>query len=118
KLADRYWEGKHIAPDGSFTNQWKRRKALSSCITVGPSYLDCRPAIIFEYPWYTPLFGPMRDEYREIAPGLFLGRMYRRRPCVRFLGYSCLQLSTSGCCASGQLPQGAAGNGLPAGSNE
>lgn len=104
KLADTYWVGKHIEPNGYFINQWKRRKALDSCLHIGPSYVDGRPSIVFEYPRGTPLFGPMRDEYREIAPGLFLGRMYRRRPCVRFLGYNYLQLSPSGCCcASGQL---------------
>jgi hypothetical protein len=103
-LSDRYWVGKHIEPDGTFTNQWKRVKALSSQLVVGPSYVDGEPAIIFEYPRLTPLFGPMRDEYREIAPGLFLGRMYRRKPKVRFLGYNYLQLSASGGCVSYELP--------------
>jgi hypothetical protein len=108
RLSDNYWVGKHIEPDGYFINQWKFGKALDSHLRVGPSYVDCQPAIVFEYPRFTPLFGPMRDEYREIAPGLFLGRMYRRVPCVRFLGYNYLQLSPSGCCVSCQLPQGSA----------
>lgn len=96
KLADRYWVGKHIEADGYFINQWKNRKALDSCLRIGPSYVDGQPALVFEYPWYTPLFGPMRDEYREIGPGLFLGKMYRRRPCVRFLGYNYLQVGPCG----------------------
>jgi hypothetical protein len=102
RMADNHWRGKHIAPDGYFINQWKHLKALDSHIRIGPSYVDGCPSIIFEYPRGTPLFGPMRDEYREIAPGLFLGRMYRRRPHVRFLGYNYLQLSDSGC--SGPVP--------------
>ncbi len=102
-LSDRYWVGKHIEPDGYFINQWKRRRALDSYIAVGPSYVDGRPSIVFEYPRFTPLFGPMRDEYREIAPGLFLGRMYRRVPYVRFYGFNYLQLSSSGGCNSCQL---------------
>jgi hypothetical protein len=101
-LSDTFWRGKHIEPDGSFINQWKKRQALSSCIRIGPSFEDGCPCIIFEYPRGTPLFGPMRDEYREIAPGLYLGRMYRRRPCVRFLGYNYLKLCTP-CCDSGHL---------------
>jgi hypothetical protein len=106
KLADEFWVGKHIEPDGYFINQWKNRQALDSYIRIGPSYVDGCPSIIFEYPRFTPLFGPMRDEYREIAPGLFLGRMYRRRPCIRFLGYNYLQLSPSGCASEPLLDDG------------
>jgi hypothetical protein len=116
RLADTFWVGKHIEPDGYFINQWKNRQALDSYIRIGPSYVDGCPSIVFEYPRCTPLFGPMRDEYREIAPGLFLGRMYRRVPCVRFLGYNYLQLSPSGCCASNQPPiEGVAPPAPPAG---
>jgi hypothetical protein len=103
RLSDRFWVGKHIEPDGYFINQWRRRRALDSCLRIGPSYVDGKPALVFEYPWYTPLFGPMRDEYREIAPGLFLGRMYRRRPCVRFLGFNYLQQQACGSPASAPL---------------
>jgi len=108
RVANNHWKGKNIAPDGSFTNQWKHGQALSSCLTVGPSYLDGQPCIICEYPRWTPLFGPMRDEYREIAPGLFLGRQYRRVPHVRFLGYNFLHLSDDGGCVSDVLLQEAA----------
>jgi hypothetical protein len=105
RVANNHWKGKHIEPDGSFINQFKTRQALTSCLTVGPSYLDGQPCIICEYPRWTPLFGPMRDEYREIAPGLFLGRQYRRVPHVRFLGYNYLRLSDCDDCESGVLPQ-------------
>lgn len=100
RLADRHWMGKHIEADGHFINQWRRRQALESDFVVGPSYVDGQPCLVFEYPRWTPLFGPMRDEYREIAPGLYLGRMYRRVPHVRFLGFNYLRLSESGCCTS------------------
>jgi hypothetical protein len=113
KLADTFWVGKHIEPDGYFINQWKKRQALDSHIRIGPSFVDCKPCIIFEYPRCTPLFGPMRDEYREIAPGLYLGRMYRRVPCVKFLGYNYLQLS-SPCCSSAAPPQAAPVPAAPA----
>jgi hypothetical protein len=103
RLSDTFWVGKHIREDGYFINQWRRRQALSSHVTLGPSYVDGGPSLVFEYPRFTPLFGPMRDEYREVAPGLYLGRMYRRRPFVRFLGFNYLQLGPSGCCASGVL---------------
>lgn len=105
-LSDTFWVGKHIEPDGYFINQWRNRRALDSYLRVGPSYVDGCPCIVFEYPRWTPLFGPMRDEYREIAPGLFLGRMYRRVPKVRFLGFNYLQLSTT-CCACQLTPAAA-----------
>jgi hypothetical protein len=97
KVANNHWKGKIIEPDGSFTNQWKTRTALNSCLTYGPSFLDGEPCIICEYPRWTPLFGPMRDEYREIAPGVFLGRQYRRVPKVRFLGYNVMRVTDNGC---------------------
>ena len=104
RVANNHWKGKIVEPDGSFTNQWKKGTALTSCLTIGPSYLDGQPCIICEYPRWTPLFGPMRDEYREIAPGLFLGRQYRRVPHVRFLGYNFLRLSDCCGCEPGVLP--------------
>jgi hypothetical protein len=120
RVANDHWKGKIVEPDGSFTNQWKTRQALASCLRVGPSLLDGGPCIICEYPRWTPLFGPMRDEYREVAPGVFLGRQYRRVPRVRFLGYNFLRLSGCGDGESGVLPQEAdpgapAGAGGPAG---
>ena len=97
QLSDNHWMGKIFEADGSFTNQWKNRQALHSCLKVAPSFMDGKPCYICEYPRCTPLFGPMRDEYREVAPGVFLGAMYRRVPHVRFLGYNVLRVSDSGC---------------------
>ncbi len=105
RMADRHWMGKHIEPDGYFINQWRHGQRLASHLTIGPSYTDGNPCLVFEYPRWTPLFGPMRDEYREIAPGLFLGRMYRRVPCVKFLGFNYLQLSGTSCCQPTMLQQ-------------
>lgn len=112
RLADRHWRGKHIECDGYFINEWQRMTALDSCIRIGPSYVDCKPTLIFEYPRLTPLFGPMRDEYREIAPGVWLGRMYRRRGQV-FLGYNYLVLDRCGCKPNYLGPDNAPAEGDP-----
>jgi hypothetical protein len=96
RVANSHWYGKRIEADGYFINQWKGREALHSCLKVGPSLLDGCPCNICEYPRMTPLFGPMRDEYREIAPGVFLGRQYRRVPKVTFLGYNVMCLKGGG----------------------
>jgi len=104
-VANDRWKGKIIEPDGSFTNMWKKRTALHSCLKWGPSHLDGQPCVVCEYPRLTPLFGPMRDEYREIAPGVLLGRQYRRVPCVRFLGYNVMVRSECGECKTIVLTQ-------------
>jgi hypothetical protein len=104
RLSDNHWHGKIFKEDGSFTNQWNHGQFLVSCLRVAPSFQDGQPCIICEYPRLTPLFGAMRDEYREIAPGVFLGAMYRRVPHVRFLGYNYMVLSDDGCCRTGVLP--------------
>jgi hypothetical protein len=85
------WKGKHIDADGGFINQWLGFRALHSHVAYGPSCYDGRPSLVLEYPAGTPLFANMRDEVREIAPGLYLSRVYQRHPC-RFRGYLGLQL--------------------------
>ena len=85
------WKGKHIDAHGSFVNQWLGFRALHSHVAYGPSWFDGRPSLVLEYPRGTPLFANMRDEVREIAPGLYLSRVYQRHPC-RFRGYIGLQL--------------------------
>ena len=52
-------------------------KAIGSRSEVGPSWIDGRPATVFDYPPDTPVLGNTRDELREVAPGLFLGLTYR-----------------------------------------
>jgi hypothetical protein len=70
-LAHRYWQGKQIEPDG-------------------------KPAIVMAYPPRTPFFGNIRDEFREVSPGLYLGRIYSTAKCPRFLGF--MYLRPAGCC--------------------
>lgn len=103
KIADRVWVGKQVEPNGNFINQWKHRNGRTSQVAVGPSFTDGKPAILFEYPRLTPVFGATRDECREIAQGLYLVKMYRRVPYVRFLGFSYLRLNESGCAVSDVL---------------
>ncbi len=85
------WKGKHFDTNGCFINQWLGFRALHSSAAYGPSWYDGRPSLVLEYPPSTPLFANMRDEVREVAPGLFLSRVYRRSPC-KFRGYIGLQL--------------------------
>ncbi len=87
------WKGKHFFPDGSFTNLWVGGvEAVPSCVSVGPSWCDAMPCFVLEYPPGSPVFANTRDEFREIAPGLFLGRFYQRCPCPRLQGYFLLEM--------------------------
>jgi hypothetical protein len=103
RFADRHWMGKQVEPNGNFINQWRHRRGRTSHIAIGPSFTDGNPSILFEYPRLTPIFGATRDEVREIAPGLFLVKMYRRVPHVKFLGFSYLQMNNAGCWECGPL---------------
>jgi hypothetical protein len=96
KLANAVWRGKEASEDGAFVNRWIGNiNAIGSTYTVGPSWVDGRPAIIMEYPPGTKVFWNMHDELREVAPGLYLGPVYERCPCPKFRGYVALQME---CC--------------------
>ena len=95
RLASSIWKGKHFEEDGAFINQWPGFQALRSKAEFGTSWHDGKPAIVIEYPPNTPLFGNNRDELREIAPGLYLAKLYERCPCPRFRGYFAIQVE---CC--------------------
>ncbi len=90
-LAGTAWKGKHIDSDGDFINQWPGFKAVSGHAAIGPSQHDGKPCIVMSYPRNAPVFGNTSDELREIAPGLFLGRLYAVCPCPRFTGYFVIQ---------------------------
>jgi hypothetical protein len=86
------WKGKHFDENGKFINQWLGFRALHSHAMEGPSWYDGRPCLVLEYPPGTPLFANMRDELREIGPGLYLARAYQRTPHPLFRGFIAMQL--------------------------
>ena len=93
-LSNAFWRGKCADEDGAFINRWVGGvQVLNSHYVVGPSWVDGRPALLFDYPPETALFGNMHDEVREIAPGLYLGPIYDRCPCPKFRGYLALQVA-------------------------
>jgi hypothetical protein len=96
RLAGSFWKGKHFDADGTgeFINQFVGFQALRSKAELGTSQHDGKPCIVIEYPPDTPLFGNNRDELREIAPGLYLARLYERCPCPRLVGYFAIQMES------------------------
>lgn len=88
RLANTMWRGKDAYNDGRFINRWIGGASwIEGGWTVGPSWVDGKPAMIMEYTLDTPLFGNLHDEFREVAPGLFMGPLYERYPCPKFRGF-------------------------------
>jgi hypothetical protein len=90
-IASSAWKGKHFDEKGDFVNQWPGFQALHGGSETGVSWHDGKPCHVLSYPAGTPLFGNTRDEVREIAPGLYLARLYSTCPCPRFRGYFAIQ---------------------------
>lgn len=87
-VSNRVWRGKYIDPNTYYINRWIFGiRAIDSHYHIEPSWLDGRPCIAMQYAPGTPLFANVRDELREISPGLYLGPVFDRFPCPRFRGY-------------------------------
>ena len=75
------WHGKVFdGPGGTLVNQWLGVRAIRARVYYGPSWLDGGAAIVMDYGGMSRVWADVRDEAREVAPGLYLGRMYRRTP--------------------------------------
>jgi len=71
------WKGKTFHGDGTFTNRWLGGvHAVSAGVRVEPSWLDGQPCLVMQYAPDAPVFGNVRDELRQIAPDVWLGRSY------------------------------------------
>jgi hypothetical protein len=73
------WQGKIFGDDGtSAVNRFFGMRMIHAEVSYGESWVDGRPSIILNYENTSRLYEPYRDEIREVAPGLYLGRMYER----------------------------------------
>jgi hypothetical protein len=69
------WKGK-VFSEGHMINRLAGgREAVTARVYVGESWLDGRPAMILDYAG-SKRFGNVRDEMREVAPGVYLGLTY------------------------------------------
>lgn len=98
KIANLLWRGKHIdCCRLTSINQWPGLKAIRSEVSVGDSWLDGKPAIVLDYRRSSFLWRDVRDEMRQIAPGLYLGIMVLDRcPCPQRKLFFAIE--TAGCC--------------------
>jgi hypothetical protein len=73
------WQGKVFRPeDATAVNRFFGVRAVRGVTSVGPSWLDGRPSLILDYSGTSLVYARVRDEIREVAPGLYLGLMYAR----------------------------------------
>jgi hypothetical protein len=86
KLTSAIWHGKIVEDGGcSLINQWHGFRAIRAKLSMGESLLDGKPSLIMDYSQTSHVWADVRDEVREVAPGLFVGAMYRRKGgCCRF----------------------------------
>lgn len=83
------WRGKQFADDGASLKNVVSPfgvRAIKAAVYHGQSRVDERPCVVLDYSQTSFVARPIRDEIREIAPGLYLGMVYflKRKLPVRF----------------------------------
>ena len=98
KVTHFLWHGKHFsACDGTLVNQWCGFKAIRARVSYGESWLDGGPAVVMDYGGTSLVWNDVRDEVREVAPGLYLGAMFlRREPQPKFKMFFALECPSPG----------------------
>ena len=73
------WKGKDFSGD-ELVNRWAGGlKAVHAKVAYGESWLDGQPSIVMDYQGESRfVWHDVRDEIREVAPGVYLGVMFRR----------------------------------------
>jgi hypothetical protein len=83
------WQGKEFAPDGGSLRNLLTPfgvRAVAAKVYEDDSWFDGQPCIVLDYSETSKAARWVRDEIREVAPGLYLGLVYvrSRRLPVRF----------------------------------
>lgn len=77
RLQGLVWKGKTFYDDGAITNRWLGGvHAVSACTRVEPSWLDGEPCLVIQFAPNAGVLSNVRDEIRQISPGVWLGRGY------------------------------------------
>jgi hypothetical protein len=76
------WKGKEFSADGTtMINHIGKLRMIKADVFPGDSWLDGKPTLVFDYLCTSRLFSNVRDEVREVAPGVYLGLTYLRKKC-------------------------------------
>jgi hypothetical protein len=99
KMTRWVWHGKHFQSDGTLVNQWLGVRTIRARVAYDTSWFDGRPSIVMDYCGMSKVWADVRDEMREVAPGLYLGVMYQRRcPEPRMKMFFALDTKCNGGC--------------------
>jgi hypothetical protein len=78
-LASLFWQGKIFdTEDGVLVNKVFGFHAIKAQIYFGDSLFDGKESIIIDYSNTSLVARRIRDEIREVSPGVYLGRAYLR----------------------------------------
>jgi hypothetical protein len=79
KAAQAIWLGKDFDSDSTMLiNRWRFGRAVKAEVYPAESFLDGQPALVMDYRRTSPvIWHNVRDELREVAPGLYLGVMFK-----------------------------------------
>ena len=81
-----FWSGKVFdKAAGTLLNKTLLGRIATARVYEGPSWFDGKPSIIIDYQGTSWIAGPVRDEIRMVAPGLYLGWAYLRPGQTRLL---------------------------------
>lgn len=73
------WRGKTFdASRGLLFNRFPTLNAISATVAIGPSLRDQAACIVIDYHRDAIVRDHVRDELRQVAPGLYLGIAYQR----------------------------------------
>lgn len=74
-----FWHGKIFdRKNGALINRLTIGHVVKAKIFIGPSWLDGKPSVIIDYKGTSWIAGAVRDEIREVQPGVYLGFAYVR----------------------------------------
>jgi hypothetical protein len=96
KVTRALWRGK-IFDGCDMVNQWRGVRAIHAKVYDGESWLDGKPSIILDYRDTSRVWSDVRDEFREVAPGVWLGVMYRGCPEATLKTFFALEAPCSFC---------------------
>jgi hypothetical protein len=76
------WQGKEFTCDGNtMINHAFGTTMVKADVFQGHSWFDNQPTLVFDYCCTSKLFTDVRDEVREICPGVYLGLTHIRKKC-------------------------------------
>lgn len=74
-----FWHGKIFdRKNGKLINRLTIGHVVKANVFIGPSWLDGKPSVIIDYKGTSWVAGAIRDEIREVSPGVYLGFAYVR----------------------------------------